>query len=229
MPISSPIRVMVVDDDPMVRRLLVQIINLSPERDSEVVAQAGTAREALETLTAVKIDVVLMDVAMPGGMDGIEATRQLRTFPHPPHVIVVTTLDADDEAVRAAEAGASGFILKSEDLQVLLQAIRNVAAGDGALSPRAAKQVYEYLAATRTVSARRRAQEKIARLTARELEVARQVSRGLSNRDIGEKLHLSESTVKTHLSAIVAKMGVEGRIGVAVDMTRAGLLDDEPV
>ena len=79
------------------------------------------------------------------------------------------------------------------------------------------------------MSARRRAQEKIARLTARELEVARQVSRGLSNRDIGEKLHLSESTVKTHLSAIVAKMGVEGRIGVAVDMTRAGLLDDEPV
>ncbi|MCW1060842.1 response regulator transcription factor, partial [Streptococcus anginosus] len=124
----------------------------------------------------------------------------------------MTTLDADDEAVRAAEVGASGFILKSEDPQVLLQAIRNVAAGDGALSPRAAKQVYEYLAATRTVSVRRRAQEKIARLTARELEVARQVSLGLSNRDIGEKLHLSESTVKTHLSAIVAKMGVEGRI-----------------
>ena len=154
-------------------------------------------------------------------LDGLSATARLRQLPRPPEVIVITTFDADDEPVRAARAGASGFLLKSEDPFEVIAAIKAVAAGEGALSRRTAKQLLGHVRAQAGGAERQDATRALATLTARERDVADLVAKGLSNPQIAEALYLSESTVKTHLGAIGAKFGAANRVLIAVRVTLA--------
>lgn len=219
---EPPIRVLVVDDHPIVINGLTQVIEGGGKGRIIV---SGTAANGLEAIDAVKRDrpdVVLMDIDMPK-LDGIEATRRIRQMPEAPEVIIITALDHDDQSLRAGAAGASGFLLKSEDPQRLAAAIEDVFRGNGALSPRIAKQMLTSLGRASANSAVREARQLCAQLTEREQDVAGLVAEGLGNREIGERLFLSESTVKTHLSGIQQKFGVDNRVLVAVTFTLARL------
>lgn len=211
------IRIIVVDDDPLVVHAMTIIASSAP--DIEVVGSALNGHDAISAVIEHDPDVVLMDVSMPV-LDGIEATRQIRSRPTPPDVIVVTNFDTNDEPLRAARAGASGFLLKSEDPRDIIDAIRAVHAGEGALSRRTAKQLMEHVGSASSAD-HRRAQALVASLTDREAAVARLVSKGMSNDEIARELFVSPSTVKAHMSAIQTKLNVTNRVLIAVTMTRA--------
>ena len=215
-----PIRVLVVDDDPMVRMGLKFL--LDSVDDIAVAAEAGDGEEALAHAGA-GIDVILMDLRMPR-MDGLTATRRVRALPNPPHVIVLTTWDVDDAVMGALEAGASGFLLKSAAPAEIMAAVRAVTAGDAVLSPRSTRQLLDQLRRDPALAQRRAASEAVASLTDREREVAAAVGRGLSNAAVGAELYLAEATVKAHISTIQTKLGVSGRVQIAVLAERAGLL-----
>ncbi len=217
---ARPIRVLVVDDDPMLCSGLAYVLETGSKGGISVVGSAHDGAAAITAVQAHHPDVVLMDIGMPV-MDGLEATERIRELPNAPEVIVVTTLDADDEPIRAAAAGASGFLLKSEDPRDLIEAVQAVAAGDGALSRRTARQLLDHVGSAESGAKRVRARALVAGLTARERDVARLVSNGLSNAEIAEALHLSETTVKSHLRAAQEKLGATNRVMVAVVMTRA--------
>ncbi len=215
----QPIRVLLVDDDPLVCSGLELI--LSSTDDIEVVGTANDGDEAVAAVQRHFPDVVLLDVRMPR-VDGIAATRALVALPKPPRVLVLTTFDADDIVMRAIGAGAAGFLLKTSAAPEIIAAIRNVHAGDGALSPRSARRVFEQVgddAAERSL-----ARAAIAGLTDRERDVVRLVVEGLSNQAIGAQLYVGEATVKSHLSSAQRKLGVEGRVRLAVVATKAGLV-----
>ena len=217
---SQPIRVLVVDDDPLHCSGLAYLLGTGSKGAISVVGTALNGREAIDEVLAHRPDVVLMDIAMPE-MDGLAATARIRALPDPPEVVVVTTFDADDEPIRAAAAGASGFLLKSEDPHELIAAVRAVASGEGAVSRRTAKQLLEHVGSAEQRRERQRARELVARLTDRELDVARLVAHGQGNSEIAQALHLSESTVKTHLTAAQTKLEAQNRVMVAVVMTQA--------
>ena len=215
----QPIRVLLIDDDPLVCSGLELI--LSTVDDIQVVGSAGDGDEAVAAVQRHFPDVVLLDVRMPR-LDGIAATEALCALPTPPRVIVLTTFDADDIVMRAIGAGAAGFLLKTASAPDIIAAIRNVHAGDGALSPRSARRVFEQVGDD---GARRSAaREAIGVLSEREREVVRLVGEGLSNSEIGAQLYLGEATVKTHLASAQRKLGVEGRVRLAVVATKAGLV-----
>lgn len=218
---SDPIRVLLVDDDPLVRSGLHFLFDASD--DLRVVAEAGDGAEAIEAVRANRPDVVLMDLRMPG-LDGITATQQIRALPDPPHVIALTTWDLDDAVMRALQAGASGFLLKTAPPLDIMAAVRSVMAGDAVLSPRSTRHVLDHLGRDERGELRRRAQAEIAGLTDREREVARTAGLGYSNAQIAQELYISEATVKAHLSSIQTKLGVENRVQIAVLAERAGLL-----
>jgi len=211
------IRVLVVDDDPMVRRLLRTI--LRPD-DIEVVAEASDGDEVMTAVQAHHPDVVLMDLRMPR-VDGVAATRSVRALTNPPGVIAMTSFDTESVILDAVHAGASGFLAKDASPDEIVSAIRAVAAGEGALSPRAARTVMSQVSAAHGAAGRREATEKLAALTERELEVARLVAQGLSNPEIAQRLFLGEATVKTHLAAATAKLGVTNRVQLAVVVTQS--------
>ena len=211
------IRVLVVDDDPMVRRLLRVI--LRPD-DIDVVAEASDGDEVVTAVQAHHPDVVLMDLRMPR-VDGVAATRSVRTLANPPGVIAMTSFDTESVILDAVHAGASGFLAKDASPDEIVSAIRAVAAGEGALSPRAARTVMSQVSAAHGAAGRREATEKLAALTERELEVARLVAQGLSNPEIAQRLFLGEATVKTHLAAATAKLGVTNRVQLAVVVTQS--------
>nr|NLD40332.1 response regulator transcription factor [Actinomycetales bacterium] len=215
-----PIRVLVVDDDPLLCTGMRYLIGAGSKGEIEVVATAHNGKEAITAVLAHRPDVVLMDIAMPV-MDGLTATARIREMAEPPQVLVITTFDAEDEPIRAAAAGASGFLLKSEGPREIIGAIRAVAAGEGALSRRTARQLLDHVGASEQSQERQRARVLVARLTERELAVARLVARGYSNAEVAAELHLSESTVKTHLTAAQEKLGAKNRVMVAVEVTRA--------
>jgi len=206
------IRVLVVDDDPMVRRLLRTI--LRPD-DIEVVAEAADGDEVVTAVQAHHPDVVLMDLRMPR-VDGVTATRSVRALADPPGVIAMTSFDTEAVILDAVHAGASGFLAKDASPDEIVSAVRAVAAGDGALSPRAARTVMAQVSAAPGAAGRRDAVAKLAALTERELDVARLVAQGLSNPEIAQRLFLGEATVKTHLAAATAKLGVTNRVQLAV-------------
>ncbi|WP_439939881.1 response regulator [Nocardia sp. N13] len=215
------IRVVLVDDDPLVRSALS--LMLGGQSDIEVVGEAGNGEAGLALVTDLEPDVVLMDIRMPV-MDGLEATRALHQRPAPPAVVVLTTFDADDHVVRAIAAGADGFLLKDTPPGDIVGAIRTVAAGDAMLSPSATRSLVSRLRSTATTDRTSTAADRLAVLTERELEVAICVGRGLSNSEIASELYLSIPTVKSHVSRLLTKLDSTNRVQVAMVVHDAGLV-----
>lgn len=218
---ADQIRVLLVDDDPLVRSGLHFLLDSTD--DLLVVAEAGDGHEAVQATQDHRPDVVLMDLRMPR-LDGIAATQQIRALPQPPHVVALTTWDLDDAVIRALEAGASGFLLKTAPPKDIMAAVRSVVAGDAMLSPRSTRHLLNHLGQDQHGPAHRQAQAALGALTEREIDVARAVGQGLSNAEIARQLYVSEATVKAHLSTIQTKLGVTNRVQIAVLAERAGLL-----
>jgi len=205
------IRVVIVDDHPIVRAGLVGLVNAA--EDLEVVGVGATGLEAIELATELTPDVVLMDLRMPG-LDGDEATARILTAVPSTRVIILTTYETDDAILRAIGAGASGYLLKAAPEAELLVGIRAVAAGEVALAPSASRVLVRQAANTATAVT----------LTPRELDVLRLVAEGLSNREIGARLHLGEATVKTHLLTAFPKLDAKTRTGAVTRARELGLL-----
>ncbi len=204
------IRVLVVDDHPVVRAGMVAL--LGELDDIDVVGEAGNGAEALALVPRLTPDVVLMDLRMPV-MDGAEATARLREQPGAPQVLVLTTYDTDADIVRAVESGARGYLLKDTPPAVLADAIRRAALGETVLAPPVAARLAERLRAPARVE-----------LTPRELEVLRAVARGLSNAEVGRELFIGEATVKTHLLRVFTKLEVTDRTAAVTAAYGLGLI-----
>ena len=215
------IRVLLVDDDPLVRSALS--LMLGGQSDIEVVGEAGNGEAGLALVTELEPDVVLMDIRMPV-MDGLEATQALHQRPAPPAVVVLTTFDADDHVLRAIAAGADGFLLKDTAPGDIVQAIRTVAAGDAMLSPSATRSLVSRLRSSTSTNRTAAAADRLTVLTERELEVAVCVGRGLSNSEIASELYLSIPTVKSHVSRLLTKLDSTNRVQVAMVVHDAGLV-----
>jgi DNA-binding NarL/FixJ family response regulator len=208
------IRVMLVDDDPLVRSGLRMLLGGAPE--IEVVAEAEDGDEVLAAVDRHRPDVVLMDIRMPR-VDGVTAAGLLARQPAPPQVVMLTTFDADDLVLRALRAGAAGFVLKDTPPAEIVRAIELVAAGDSMLSPAVTRRLIDHVAAAGEVGTPRAdADRLLATLSPRETDVARAVGRGLANAEISAELHLSVATVKAHVSRVMEKLGVDNRVQVAL-------------
>jgi DNA-binding NarL/FixJ family response regulator len=213
--------VLIVDDDALVRSALALMLGGQP--DIEVVGEAGDGREGLVLVDTLRPDVVLMDIRMPR-MTGLEATAALQTRPQPPHVIVLTTFDADELVVGALGAGADGFLLKDTPPDQILAAIRAVADGDPMLSPKVTRTLIDRLRADAGDDRSESARTRLAVLTEREQDVALAVGRGLTNAEIAKTLHLSVPTVKAHVSRLFDKLQVTNRVQIAICVHDAGLV-----
>ena len=212
------IRVAVVDDQQLVRDGFAMI--LGAQADVEVVVQAEDGQQFLEAVRAdPRVDVALVDIRMPV-VDGLTATRALLAVPHAPAVIIVTTFDDDAYVLDAIAAGARGFLLKRCSGKQLVDAVRSVAAGSSILSADVTEAV---LARVRTAGPGLRADLTPYALTARELDVLALVGAGLNNAEIAARLHLSISTVKSHVTNLLAKTGSRDRVQAAILALRAGL------
>ncbi|MEV7382334.1 response regulator transcription factor [Streptomyces lydicus] len=217
-PAHTPVRVLLCDDHAVVRAGLLALLSSAP--GIEVIGEAGDGEEAVALAAALRPDVVLMDLQLGSGIDGIEATRRIADLPEreaeleagradgrdaagrgAPHVLVLTTYDTDADINRAIEAGATGYLLKAERPEELFSAIRAAAAGRSTLSAPVAHRVLAQMRSPRPG------------LTDRELDILGQLARGLSNREIARALFISEATVKTHLGRIYDKLGVDTRAG----------------
>jgi DNA-binding NarL/FixJ family response regulator len=213
------IRVVVADDQSMVRagfRLL-----LSHEQDIEVVAEARDGLEAVDKAARYRPTVVLMDIRMPE-LDGLEATRRILAGDDAARILILTTFDLDEYVYEALRAGASGFVLKDDPPEQLLAAIRTVAGGDALLSPGITKRVIkQFNRIPRPVPPK-----ELDDLTAREQEILRLIATGLSNAEIGERLYISETTVKTHVTHILQKLGLRDRVQAVVLAYQTGLLEN---
>lgn len=205
----------------MVRRAIKGF--LKPEYDIEVVAEAGDGEEVLRILDTTPADVILMDLQMPR-LDGVEATRRVRQLRGAPEVIALTVWDIDDALLRTIEAGACGFLLKTAPFQDIINAVQAAVTGDSVLSPRSTRQMINHFRDANTGTERVAAHEAIEQLTEREQQVAAEVGLGRSNPEIGQRMHLSASTIKSHLGTIMVKLGVDNRVLVGVIADRAGLL-----
>ncbi|KXC06634.1 response regulator [Microbacterium hominis] len=214
------IRVIIVDDEALVRSGFTMILNATP--DIRVVASA-TGVDAWEVIEAERPDVLLLDIRMPQ-VDGLTLLSALAALPDRPAIAMLTTFDADEYVMTALNSGASGFLLKDTEPEQLAQYVRALAAGGVVLAPRASQrllQAHPGLASKTDAEA-----ERVSSLTEREQQVLALVAEGLSNAEIGARLYLGAGTVKDHVSAILAKLGVAGRVQAALAAQRAGLLDD---
>ena len=212
-------RIMLVDDDPLVRSGLRLL--LGGDAELSIVAEAADGQEGLERQSADPVDMVLMDLRMPR-MDGIAATAALKQLADPPNVIVLTTFDADDYVVRALAVGADGFLLKDTPPDEIVHAIKSVLAGRPALSPSVTAALIKQVVdggGVRSAQAAQRAES----LTERERDVAVELARGASNAEIAERLYMSLATVKAHISHIFTKLDATNRVQVAICMHDAGL------
>ncbi|MFF0745544.1 response regulator [Streptomyces sp. NPDC004111] len=216
-PGSRPIRVLVADDEAMVRAGVRAILARDP--GIEVVAEAGDGHEAVALTRRHRPDVVLLDIQMPG-LDGLAAAARLHREPTAVGVIMLTTFGQDEYVTRALEEGADGFLLKADDPRELLNGVHAVGAGGAYLSPRVAARVIAGLRAHRAAHPHR----SLDRLTEREREVLAGVGAGLSNAEIGSRLHLVEGTVKAHVSAVLAKLDARNRVEAAICAYEAGLV-----
>jgi DNA-binding NarL/FixJ family response regulator len=215
---ASVIRVLLVDDDALMRAGLASILSSDPTLD--VVGEAADGRDAVERVDALRPDVVLMDVRMPE-VDGITATRDVVAASPDTRVVILTTFEDDEYIFGALTAGASGFLLKRTTPESLIEAIKAVAAGDSLLSPSVTRRVIDRMAALPSGEALldRRLEE----LTARERDVLEQIARGLSNAEIAGALVIEESTVKTHVKRILLKLGLRDRVQAVIFAYESGL------
>ena len=214
------IRVLVVDDQAMVRAGFRML--LADEPGIEVVAEAATGREAVAHAARLHPDVILMDIRMPE-LDGLEATRRILATDGNARVLILTTFDLDDYVFEALRAGASGFVLKDDPPEQLLAAVRTVASGEALLSPAVTRRVIRHFAGTRHQAP----PAGMADLTSRELEVFELLTRGLSNAEIGEELFISDTTVKTHVTRLLQKLGLRDRAQAIVLAYQSGLFQHE--
>ena len=218
---TTPIRVVIADDQALVRGGFRVMVDAAV--DMTVVAEARDGREALALTRRHRPDVVLMDVRMPV-LDGIEATRAIAADPElaATSVLVLTTFDVDDYVYGALRAGASGFLLKDTIPEELLAAIRTLAAGDALLAPSITRRLIGEFA--RRPDAALGGDASLAELSAREREVLVEVARGLSNADIGERLHISAATAKTHVSRLLTKLDARDRAQLVMLAYESGLV-----
>jgi DNA-binding NarL/FixJ family response regulator len=214
------IRVLVVDDEWMVRAMLRTI--MSAYDDIEVVGEAEDGDRAVWQARTHRPDVVLMDIRMPRA-DGLAATAALARFPDPPKVVVLTTFDLDEYVETALRHGAVGFLLKDATAEQMTAAVRSAAAGDPMQSPRVTRRLLHRFAEPSSPR-RRDASRRIEVLTDKERQVLTAVGEGLANSDIGRRLHLSEATVKSHVSRVLAKLQLTNRVQAAILAHHAGLV-----
>jgi DNA-binding NarL/FixJ family response regulator len=215
------IRVLVADDQSMVRAGFRML--LADEPDIEVVAEAENGREAIEKSARFNPSVILMDIRMPE-LDGLEATRRILAEDDNARVLILTTFDLDEYVYEALSAGASGFVLKDDSPEQLLAAIRTVAAGDALISPTITKKVIKQFARLPRPDPPKELDE----LSERERDVFRLMARGLSNGEIGQELYISETTVKTHVTHVLQKLGLRDRVQAVVLAYRTGVFEETP-
>jgi DNA-binding NarL/FixJ family response regulator len=214
------IRVLIADDQALMRAGFRLILQAEP--DLELVGEAADGREAVAEAARLRPDVVLMDVRMPE-LDGIEATRRLLDGNDHTKVVMLTTFDMDEYVYQALRAGASGFLLKDVPPEQLVAGIRSVASGDSLLAPSITRRLIQQFV-RRPPDALRTPSPELARLTAREVEVLRMMARGRSNAEIATEFFVSETTVKTHVAHLLAKLGLRDRVQAVVFAYESGLV-----
>jgi DNA-binding NarL/FixJ family response regulator len=222
----SSVRVLLVDDQQIVRQGLATILKYAPGID--VVGQAGDGEEAVVLAHELRPDVVFMDLKMPR-LGGIPATRRICAELPDTHVIILTTYDADNLVFEGIKAGARGYLLKEATTETLVEAVRGVMRGESQLDPSVARKVLEEFQRLAALSSAGPSRElpndlNLEPLTPREEEVLHLLAEGLSNREIGEQLHLTEGTVKNYVSAIIAKLHANDRTHAVVTAIRRGLV-----
>lgn len=206
----TPVRILLVDDHPIVR---AGVRSLFDRRDdAEVVGEAASGEEAVVLARHLRPDVVLCDLRLGAGMDGVQTTAALRALDPAPAVLILTTFDRDAQILGAIEAGAAGYLLKDIDPEDIIRAVRQAASGGQALTPELTARVGRALRAPRV------------KLTGRELDVLRLLDTGASNREIAKALFVTEATVKTHLVHVFEKLGADSRAKAVAIAREAGLL-----
>ncbi|MEV0902837.1 response regulator transcription factor [Actinoplanes sp. NPDC049802] len=215
------IRILVADDQPLVRAGLTTVLTSDPDLD--VVAEAEDGRAALAAVEQVRPDVALLDIRMPG-MDGLTAAESLRAAHPALRVMIITTFDEDRYIARALDAGVHGFLLKSGDPYELISGIKAAMNGGTVLAPPVAHRIVRVLHGGE-LRDRLAARTGVRGLTPRERDVLELVGAGLTNAEIGRRLHLAEGTVKIHVSAVLAKLHLTSRVQAAIYAYRAGLVE----
>jgi DNA-binding NarL/FixJ family response regulator len=213
------IRLVIADDHALMRSGMR--VMLDAEEDMRVVAEAADGRDAVEAVRRTTPDILVTDVRMPE-VDGIEATRRIVAAGLPTRVLMITTFDLDRYVYAGLEAGASGFLLKDAKPGELVHAIRTIAAGDALLAPTVTRRLVEHFVGRPPTSPD--VEARIAELSERELTVLRQLARGLSNAEIGAELYLAEATVKSHITRLLAKLGLKSRTQAVVFAYEHGLV-----
>ena len=215
----TPIRVLIVDDDALVRAGLSMMLGAAP--DLEIVGEAEDGTQVAAAIDAHRPDVILMDIRMPK-LDGLAATRLVRSCPSAPQVIVLTTFDDHEHVLTALRDGAAGFLVKDTPPTEILRAIRLVAAGEAMLSPAVTRRLLDHMAADGAPAISARAAGRLDELTDREREVAVAVGQGMSNAEIAAELYMSVATVKAHVSRLLMKLDLDNRVHIALLVHDAG-------
>ena len=218
-PDPAAVRVLIVDDDQLIRNGVRYV--LAADRTVEIVGEASDGAAAIALVRAHRPDVVLMDVRMPG-MGGVEATAAI-IAQSDARVLAMTSVDSEEQLVQMLAAGASGYLLKDDPPERIVDAVRRTADGDAVLSSRSTQQLMRRAVESEHGSGRQEAIDLVGALTARERDVARGVASGATNQEIGELLHISAGTVKTHLEQVFVKLGVRRRVQIGILLERAGL------
>ncbi|MFB6615256.1 response regulator [Streptomyces sp. NPDC085524] len=217
---AEVIRVVIADDEPLIRAGIRMILTSAP--DIEVVAEAANGREAVELARSHAPDVMLLDIQMPV-LDGLTALGELGRAAPQVRALILTTFGEKENVLRALGQGGAGFLLKDSAPGELIGAVRAAAAGDAYLSPAATRHVVDQLASGKAAVRGEEARRQVAELSERERGVLALLGEGLSNADAGRRLHMSEATVKTYVSRILAKLGCENRVQAALLARDAGL------
>lgn len=202
---EKKIQIFIVDDHQLIREGLKNLLNL--ESDIDIVGEAAEGRDAVEKIAEVKPDVVLMDINLKGEMNGFDVTKEILANAPEMSVIILTVYDADEYVIAAIKAGAAGFLQKEVDAEELVSSIRRAADGESLMDDEVRQRVMEDIVS---------AEERLSSLTKREREILGEIGKGLANKEIADKLFVSEGTVKNHITSLFRKLGVQGRTQAAL-------------